>query len=155
MKKRLNVIQVNGIKGIIFLIGAAICLFAGFVMFPGIVMKHAWNAISGYTGILPTIGLFQGTLLWGITVVSYFIFKKKGFFVEFKSAEDLSREEMEAVMHKIQVQRQSDLIAKSIMRAKELESEMHKELENKNLKVDLVNDSANNEEMTNNEKKVS
>ncbi|GEM_PF-614343 len=124
MKNRLNVIQINGIKGILFIIGAVTCLAAGFILFPGFVMKCGWNLVSAFTGAVPTIGLLQGTLLWGIMVVSYLILVgKKIKFVEFKSTDDLTPGEMDAVMQKIREERQAeqaDLITKSIMRAREL-----------------------------------
>ena len=129
MKNRFNVIQINGIKGIIFLAGAVVCLIAGFVVFPGLVMKTGWNLISNMTGALPQIGALQGILLWGIIVVAYFTFKKKGFFVEFKSAHELSSEEMDSVMRRIRAERKSDIIARSIMRAKEMEIEAKNNLD--------------------------
>lgn len=144
MKNKLNVIQINGIKGIIFLIGAAVCLVAGFVAFPGILFKLGWNYIAHATLMVPTINVLQGVLLWGIIVVGYFAFKGKGFFVEFKSGDDLTREEMDAVMHRIRAERQADMIAKSIMRARELELEAKKELdgfekENTDTKTEIKN----------------
>lgn len=129
MKNRFNVIQINGIKGILFLAGAAICLFAGFVVFPGIVMKLAWNFFAGMTNFLPSISVLQGVLLWGITVVTYLTFKKKGFFVEFKTTQELSGEELNAVMQKIRMERRSDLIAHSIMRAREFEERAKTQLD--------------------------
>ena len=132
MRRNFNVIQINGIKGIIFCIGAVICLIAGFVGFPGILMKSGWNLMASSTGIVPSIGLIQGMLLWGIIVVSYFVLRgKKSWLVEFKSADDLSQDEMDAVMKRIRMERQSDLIAKSIMRARELELKAKQELDNK------------------------
>ncbi len=135
MKKNFNVIQINGFKGILLLIGAAMCLAAGFIVFPGIVMKYSWNFIASYLSFVPAIGIIQGVLLWGIIVVSYFAFKKKGFFVEFKSADDLSREEMDAVMQRIRMERQSDIIARSILKAKELEEQARKEFEKENSEI--------------------
>lgn len=123
MKKRLNIIQINGIKGILFIVGASICFLAGFVVFPGMVMKYGWNFLATATGCVPTIKLAQGILLWAIVVVSYFAFKKKGFFVELKSAHELSGEELNAVMNRIRADRRSNIIANSIMKAKELEIE--------------------------------
>ena len=154
MKNKLNVIQINGIKGIIFVVFAAVCLFAGFVIFPGLVMKYGWNILASTTGI-PAIGIVQGVLLWGIAVVSYFAFKKHGFFVEFKNADDLSREEMDAVMRKIQMERQSDLIARSIMRAKELEKRVQQEMQNNDLNIELKKENNESEEVPNHEKKLS
>ena len=154
MKNKLNVIQINGIKGMIFVAFAAVCLFAGFVVFPGLVMKYGWNFLAGMTGI-PAIGVFQGVLLWGIAVVSYFAFKKHGFFVEFKNADDLSREEMDAVIRKIQMERQSDLIARSIIRAKELEKKVQQEMQNNDLNIELKKEENEAEEVTSQEKKLS
>ena len=136
MKNKLRVIQINGFRGILFVIGAIACLAAGFVAFPGIVLKICWNFVSGLTGVIPSIGVLQGVLLWGIVVVSYFAFKGKGFFVEFKSADELSRSEMDAVMEKIRMEHQADIITKSIMRARELEAQAKKEFEN-NENIDL------------------
>ena len=129
MRNRLNIIQINGIKGILFLAFAAVCLGAGFIVFPGMMLKMGWNALSSMTGMLPVIGVIQGTLLWGIVVVSYFTFKKKGFFVEFKSADDMSRAEMDAVIQRIRTERQADIISKSIMRAREIDLKSQNDLD--------------------------
>ena len=157
MRNRFNVIQINGIKGIFFLIGAGICLVAGFIVFPGIVLKSGWNFISEYVAVMPKIGLLQGLLLWGITVVSYFTFKKKGFFVEFKSAQELSGEELDAVMHKIRADRRADIITKSIIRAQELEAEARTRLDkfessNKNASETEQSNHIENSEMAENTK---
>lgn len=129
MRNRLNVIQINGVKGIIFLVFAVICLFVGFIVFPGMMVKYAWNMAAQMTSVVPVIGAFQGVLLWGIVVVSYFTFKKKGFFVELKSAEDLSKAEMDAVMSKIRAERQADIISKSVMRARAHDAQIRSELD--------------------------
>ena len=128
MKKNFNVIQINGIKGLIMAGGIVACLFAGFVMFPGMVMKTVWNIISSSIGIIPQIATLQGVLLWGIVVVSYFAFRRKGFMVEFKSADDLSRDEMDEVMQRIRMERQSDILTKALMNAKKMEDEAKKGL---------------------------
>ncbi len=128
MKKNFNVIQINGIKGLIMAGGIVACLFAGFVIFPGMVMKTVWNFISSNIGIIPQIATLQGVLLWGIVVVSYFAFRRKGFMVEFKSADDLSRDEMDEVMQRIRMERQSDILTKALMNAKKMEDEAKKEL---------------------------
>lgn len=136
MKNKLRIIQINGFKGILFLIGAAACLIAGFIAFPGLVLKTGWNIVSSHTGVVPSIGMLQGILLWGIMVVSYFAFKGKGFFVEFKSADELSRSEMNAVMEKIRMERQTDIIAKSIIKARELEAKAQQEFKNSESSVE-------------------
>ena len=122
MKRRMNVIQINGFKGLVMAAGIVACLIAGFIAFPGLVMKTAWNFISAKTGLIPTIEIIQGILLWGIIVVSYLTFRRSPFFVEFKSTNDLSREEMDEVMQKIRMERQADILTRAMMKAKELES---------------------------------
>ena len=75
--KKINVIQIKGVKGLILAGFVICCLFAGFVVFPGWVCMLAWNYITNYVLSMPIIGLFQGILLWGIIVASYFIFRKE------------------------------------------------------------------------------
>lgn len=128
MKKKLNVIQINGFRGIVMAMGIVACLAAGFIAFPGIVMKTIWNFISSQTRLVPEIATIQGVLLWGIVVVSYITFKKNPFVVEFKSANDLSRDEMDEVMQRIRLERQADILTKAMLRAKELETMENKEL---------------------------
>ena len=48
--------------------------------------------------------------------------------VEFKSADDLSRDEMDEVMQRIRMERQSDILTKALMNAKKMEDEAKKEL---------------------------
>ena len=135
MKKRMNVIQINGFKGLIMAIGIVACLIAGFVFFPGLVMKTAWNFVSAQTGLIPTIATMQGVLLWGIVVVSYLTFKRNPFVVEFKSANDLSREEMDEVMQKIRMEHQADILTRAMMRAKELENIENSEVPNEEKEI--------------------
>lgn len=124
MKRNFNVIQINGFRGLLIVAGIVSCLAAGFVVFPGFVMKSVWNLISSYTGVLPSIAMVQGILLWGIVVVGYLAFRKKGFFVEFKSSNDLSQAEMDEVMQRIRLQRQAEIIERAMRSAqKEFESQ--------------------------------
>lgn len=118
MKRNFNVIQINGFRGLIMAAGIVACLIAGFIAFPGFVMKSIWNLVSIYSGAIPSISIMQGVLLWGITVVACFAFKKKGMFVEFKSTNDLSQAEMDEVMQRIRIQRQMDIMTKAMMNAK-------------------------------------
>lgn len=117
MKRNFNVIEINGLRGIVLAAGVVICLAAGFIVFPGIVMKCAWNLLSAYTSAIPSISVLQGVLLWGICIAGYFAFKKKTI-IEFHSMNNLSGAEMEEVMKRVRLQHQSDLIKQSILKAK-------------------------------------
>ena len=89
MKKKLNVIQIKGVKGLIFAGIVVSCLIAGFVAFPGLVCMHIWNFLSTNFASMPAIGLFQGVLLWGIIVTSYFVFRKEKVVVSKTVTENL------------------------------------------------------------------
>ena len=115
--KNFNMIQINGLRGMLMACGIGVCLAAGFVVFPGFVMKSLWNVVAGYTGMVPTIGLVQGLLLWAIMVIGYMAFRKNHMFIEFRSSRDLSEEEMNTVMNRIRIQQEADIIARSMMEA--------------------------------------
>ena len=121
MKKNFNVIQIKGVRGIILAVFIVTCLAAGFIVFPGWLSMHVWNIISSYTLNVPTIGLFQGVLLWGIIAASYFIFRKEKVVVCMRGQEGLSEEELKAVFANIKKQSQEDPILQAMIRAREAE----------------------------------
>lgn len=133
MKKKLNVIQIKGIRGLIFAGFVVCCLAAGFIVFPGWVGMQAWNLVSTNTGAMPAIGLVQGILLWGILAVSYFIFRKEKVVVCMKTPQGLSEEELKAVFADIKKQSLEDPILHAMMKAREAEMKYkaQQELENK------------------------
>ncbi|MBQ7125946.1 hypothetical protein IJO12_02555 [bacterium] len=127
MKKNLNIIQIKGIKGIFIAIFVVSCLIAGFVIFPGFVFMHIWNLISSYQAEIPSIGIIQGTLLWGIIVASYFTFKKDRFIICVKSPQGLSEDELKAVFANIKEQAEEDIILKTMIEARETELKIKSE----------------------------
>lgn len=122
MKKNFRVIQINGFRGLCLALSIAVCLIAGFIVFPGLLVMTAWNFISAKTAVLPSLGIIQGTLLWGIIVVSYMIVKKHNIKVCFKTPTELSDEELNEVMERIKMettaQMMNDIIAKARMEKK-------------------------------------
>ena len=46
MKNNLNVIQIRGLRGLIFAVMIGCCLVAGFVVFPGWLCMQIWNALE-------------------------------------------------------------------------------------------------------------
>ena len=121
MKKKLNVIQIKGIRGLILAGFVVCCLAAGFIIFPGWVGMQAWNLVSNNTGAMPAIGLVQGILLWGILAVSYFIFRKEKVVVCMKTPQGLSEEELKAVFADIKKQSLEDPLLHAMMKAREAE----------------------------------
>ncbi len=127
MKKNLNVIQVKGIRGLLMLLFVGSCLFAGFAVFPGWISMHAWNYMASYGDAVPTIGLIQGVLLWGIIVAAYFAFRKERIVVCVKSPQGLSEDELKAVFADIKKQAGEDKIIQSMIKAREAELKLKEE----------------------------
>ena len=127
MKKNLNVIQINGIRGLIMAGFIVICLAAGFIGFPGWVCMHLWNFVASYTIQIPTIGILQGLLLWGIMVAAYFTFRKQKLVVCMKAPQGLSDEELKTVFADIKKQAQDDTILQAMIKAREAELKLKDE----------------------------
>ena len=121
MKKNINVIQIKGIRGLILAGFVVCCLIAGFVAFPGWLGMQIWNYTSSYFNNLPAIGLFQGILLWGIIIASYFTFRKERVVLCMKAPQGLSDEELKAVFADMQKQAMEDPILQAMMKAREAE----------------------------------
>ncbi|MBE7711457.1 MAG: hypothetical protein E7Z92_04880 [Cyanobacteria bacterium SIG31] len=119
--KKMNVIQIKGIKGLIIAGFVVCCLAAGFIVFPGWLSMLTWNYIVSYTPSIPTIGLFQGLLLWGIILAAYFVFRKERVVVCMKSPQGLSEEELKAVFADIKKQSLEDPILQAMLKAREAE----------------------------------
>lgn len=125
MKKNLNVIKINGLRGI-FIAGIVVtCLAAGFIVFPGYVAMHVWNCAATALNI-PQIGLFQGVLLWGIIVASYFTFRKNKVVVCIKAPQGLSEEELKEVFADMKKQSKEDPILQAMLKAREAELKIQK-----------------------------
>ena len=121
MKRNMNVIQIKGIKGIIMAIFIVTCLAAGFIAFPGLVAMYGWNAFATHYPQIPSIGIIQGVLLWGIIAASYFVFRRDKVVVCMRSSEGLSEEELKAVFADIKKQSMEDPILQAMMKARETE----------------------------------
>lgn len=144
MKKKLNVIQIKGIRGLILAGFVVCCLAAGFIVFPGWVGMQVWNVVSTNTGAMPAIGLVQGILLWGILAVSYFIFRKEKVVVCMKTPQGLSEDELKAVFADIKKQSLEDPILHAMMKAREAEMKYkaQQELDAHKIEKDVEQDSS-------------
>ncbi len=142
MKKKFNVIQINGYKGLIIAAGVVVCLFAGFIVFPGWVGMQAWNYMTEYFQAIPTIGLFQGILLWAIILITYFIFKKDRFIVCVRSPKGLTEEELKSVFADIKKQSQDDPVLQAMLKSREAELKLtHNEPEKNDAEASNIDSS--------------
>lgn len=99
----MKIFQINGFRGLIMTAFIVCCLFAGFVVFPGIVAMHLWNKYLVTLLSFPVLNLFQGVLLWGITAVSYFIISNGRLPVSFETPDSLSDAELNMIMKKARI----------------------------------------------------
>ncbi len=97
------------------------CLGAGFIVFPGWVGMHLWNLASVSFDGIPSIGLVQGILLWGIIATLYFLLRKEKVVVCMKSPQGLSDEELKSVFADMKKQTFEDPILQAMMKAREAE----------------------------------
>ena len=121
MKKNLNIIQIKGIKGLLFVGFGLCCLAAGFIVFPGWLAMKLWNLAASYIEQIPSIGIFQGILLWGIIAASYFTFRKEKLVVCMKASDGLNEEELKSVFAEMKKQARDDIFIKNMLKAHEAE----------------------------------
>ncbi|MBR1424400.1 hypothetical protein IJ579_02415 [bacterium] len=96
----MKIVQITGFRGMVTAIFMSICMFAGFVIFPGQVAMFLWNKYLAGPYMLPVLNIFQGVLIWGMIFVSYSILTKKDLAVSFKESKDLTDSEIDMIMQK-------------------------------------------------------
>lgn len=113
----MKIIQIDGFRGLITAAFMGVCLFAGFVMFPGLVAMHYWNKYLVTLYMFPHLSLLQGVLLWGIVAISYFIVSKKGLAVSFKDTPELSEKEIDMIMKNAKIHSQISKVNQMIQKS--------------------------------------
>ncbi len=102
-RNKLRVIQISGIRGLLSAAFVVVCLIAGFVAFPALVLNKLWNHFADITGALPYINGFQGLILWAILAVSYLILnQKQRYLVAFEPK--TNRREIKDIINEIKAQ---------------------------------------------------
>jgi len=104
MKKNLRVVKINGFRGLLLTLFIISCLIAGFIAFPAFLTMYIWNYLAFKTGSFTSLNFWGGALLWGIIILSIFIFNKRKFIVSFKSQQELTEDEVKDVISKIKTQ---------------------------------------------------
>ncbi len=117
----MKIIQIDGIRGLITAAFMGVCLFAGFVMFPGYVAMSLWNKYLVVPYVFPSLNLLQGVLLWGIVAISYCIVSKKGLAVSFKNSPELSDAELHSIIQRAKISKRKNVMPKSLLKIDESE----------------------------------
>ena len=129
-RKGPKIIQINGFRGIFFAAFIVVCLFAGFALFPAKVAEYLWNYIASNYIAIPKISLWQGLLLWAMVAISIYILNNKTLAVSFHQQTELSDDEMQFLMKRIQMQNNAQKLNAMILNSKEFKA-LDKEIEEK------------------------
>ena len=135
----MKIIQIDGFRGLITAAFMGVCLFAGFVIFPGMVAMHYWNKYLVTLYMFPQLSILQGVLLWGIVAISYFIVSKKGLAVSFKETPELSEKEIDMIMKNAKIHSQINKVNQIIRKADCFEKSNKNVMKSVNSEKDLSN----------------
>ena len=135
MKRNFNVIQINGIKGILLAVFLLGCLVAGFLTFPGWLCMNIWNYISGYFVDMPKMQLVHGVLLWCIFALSFYALNRGNFAISFGTPKPIMRndERIKEILRQINEQNSSILNIDKNIKNNEQETSVNTENDDKML----------------------
>ena len=142
MKKGPKIIQISGLRGLIFAAFIVTCLAAGFIMFPAKIAMYLWNYMALNYIAVPTISLWQGVLLWAIVAISVYTFNNNKLAISFKQPMELNEEEMRILMDRIRMQKQAQKLNTMILKAEDF-NKIIKQNENNEKKEENKDSSAN------------
>lgn len=133
MRKNARIIQISGLKGLIFVVFIVTCLVMGFVGFPGLVAMCLWNMASSAFLSIPQINIFQGVLLWVIIALSIYMLGGNRGAIALKRPTQLSESEIRDLMQRIKSQNQAKKINAMILKSEDFK-EIDKDDVNSELK---------------------
>ena len=117
MRRKTRIIQISGLRGLLFAGFVVCCLAAGFIAFPAFVAMHIWNYFGQFIG-LPVINAWQGLMLWAITAISGFIINdRKKFLVALKASGQLSEDEVKTILERVKIHSQAQAINSMILKS--------------------------------------
>lgn len=131
MRKNAKIIQISGLRGLIFIAFVAVCLVAGFVVFPGLVGMCLWNNFLSEYLNLPEINILQGILLWSIFALIVYLSGSGRSVVQMKKTAQLSEAELRDLMERIKTQSQASRINSMILRREKYDDPQKSDIENK------------------------
>lgn len=100
----MKIIKIDGIRGIITAIFVVCCLFAGFVIAPGVLVMHLWNKYLVNLLSFPQLNLFQGVIFWGILFHCYYLIIGGKIPISFQSTKELSDAEINMIMKQVDME---------------------------------------------------
>lgn len=133
MKKKAKIIEIKGLQGIIMVLFIAVCLCAGFVIFPAKVAVYLWNHLAVNYLSMPLISLWQGLLLWAAFALSVFIINSKRKMLAFRTTAQLSEAEMRMLMERIKIQAEARRLNSMILKEDSEKKEAKENIDNKDI----------------------
>lgn len=131
MRKNAKIIQISGLRGLIFIAFVAVCLVAGFVVFPGLVGMCLWNNFLSEYLNLPEINILQGILLWSIVALIIYLSGSGRSVVQMKKAAQLNESEIRDLMDRIKTQSQASRINSMILKSEKYDEAKKSDVEKK------------------------
>ena len=117
MKKKCNVIQINGFSGVFLAVFLICCAATGFIVFPAWCCMHIWNFLASFVNF-PVMNIYNGGILWIIIALVFFVTHGKEQPIQFSSVAAFEREDVKKTIELIQ--------------PKTIENLEHNECENEN-----------------------
>lgn len=140
----MKIVQINGFRGMLMAVFIVSCLFAGFVISPGVVAMKLWNHyLTGAFGF-PLLNLFQGILLWGIVVLTYQALFHGYMPVSFASPDKISDAEFDMIMKKAKIHSDLRKMNTKIMSFDKFEKEFLNKKDTDNTENQESNDKISN-----------
>ncbi len=136
--KKVKMIEIRGISGLLKLGFIGVCLVAGFGVFPGFALMLLWNSFIAANTPIPSIGILQGLLLYGISVVIYLLHNRPKFSISCGAFKDLSDEELDRIITKAKLDAEKRMTMSGFdffqSKLEEMEKSQKEELEEKDKK---------------------
>lgn len=133
MRKKAKIVEIRGLRGIAMVLFVAVCLAAGFVIFPAQVAMKAWNYLALNYLPLPLISLWQGVMLWAAVALSVFIINSKRRILSLRSTAELSEQEMKTLMERIKIQAEARRLNSLLQNELKEKKEESEKIENKDV----------------------
>jgi len=92
-----DIVKTYGFHWVLLGLFVVVCVVAGFVVFPAIVLTYTWNYLVHVTKILHTINIFQGILLWGIIAITLYITTKEKFKTSYSEGKRITKNEVRKI----------------------------------------------------------
>lgn len=88
MKKNFNIIQINSLTGLLFVLLIVAGFVCSFILLPVWVVKSIWNMVVGEMLLGPVIQYYQAALLWLAIALALYIVNKPSIRIKVVKSED-------------------------------------------------------------------